>query len=256
MPVGDIAAGMEQSVAGRMLLEMKTARSVGELDVLGDVLPGWLAGLMSVLTQLGDFWFLTVLLGLCFWRVPEKRAAVVALFGTALGGLGLYRALKHTFEFPRPETVPVDPAAVPAILRPLYEHAIAAAGYGFPSGHATTATILYGGLVLVLTVGTRRQRIAGGAGLITVVCFSRLALGVHNLVDVIGGIGTGLFALGLLFVLPGRLFPDQRAYVTLAAAVPLASLYLLASGGSVVAAQVALVAVVAMVGWWAFESRN
>ncbi|WP_336325788.1 phosphatase PAP2 family protein [Halovenus sp. HT40] len=233
-----------------------TARSVGELDVLGDVLPGWLAGLMSVLTQLGDFWFLTVLLGVCFWQLPEKRSAVVALFGTALGGLGLYRALKHTFEFPRPETVPVDPGAVPGVLRPLYGHAIAAGGYGFPSGHATTATILYGGLVLVLTVGTRSQRIAGAAGLVAVVCFSRLALGVHNLVDVIGGIGTGLLALGLLFVLPGRYLPEQRAYVTLAAAVPLAGLYLLASGGNVTAVQVALVAVVTMGGWWALDGRE
>lgn len=233
-----------------------TARSVGELDVLGDVLPGWLAGLMSVLTQLGDFWFLTVLLGLCFWQLPEKRSAVVALFGTALGGLGLYRALKHTFEFPRPEAVPVDPAAVPALLRPLYEYAIAAAGYGFPSGHATTATILYGGLILVLTVGTRPQRIAGAAGLIAVVCFSRLALGVHNLVDVIGGIGTGALALGALFVLPGRYLPEQREFIALAAAVPFASLYLLASGGSITAVQIALVAVVTMVGWWAVDSRE
>lgn len=232
-----------------------TARSVGELDALGNLLPGWVAGLMSVLTQLGDFWFLCVLLGLCFWRFPQRRAAVVALFGTALGGLGLYRALKHSFRLPRPETVPVDPGAVPALFRPLYEHAIAAGSYGFPSGHATTATILYGGLALALPVGTKRQRVAAAAGLIVVVCFSRLALGVHNLVDVIGGIGTGLFALGLLFVLPNRYRPDEREFVALAAAVALATLYFLASAGSTTAVQVAGVAVAAAVGWWAFDRR-
>lgn len=246
---------MEQLAVRQVLQAMGTARSVGELEILGRLMPGWVAGSMSVLTQLGDFWVLTVLLGVCFWRVPEKRAAVVALFGTALGGVGLYRALKHTFEFPRPEAVPVDPAAVPAFLQPLYENAIAAGGYGFPSGHATTATILYGGLALVLAVGTRRQRIAGAAGLITVVCFSRLALGVHNLVDVIGGIGTGLLALGLLFVLPGRNLPDQREYVALTAAVVLAGFYLLASGGNLTAVAVAAVAIVTMVGWWAVDSR-
>lgn len=242
-------------MAQAALVVQETARGVGELEMIENILPGWGAALMSVLTQLGDFWFLSLLLGLCFLGLRQKRAAIVALFGTALGGLGLYRALKHTFELPRPEIVPVEPAAVPAFFRPLYEQAIAAGGYGFPSGHATTATILYGGLALVLTVGTRPQRIAGATGLITVVCFSRLALGVHNLVDVLGGVGTGLCALALFFVLPGRYLPEQREFVALAAAVPLAGLYLLTSGGSVTAVQVALVAVVTMVGWWAFENR-
>ncbi|MXR52850.1 phosphatase PAP2 family protein [Halovenus sp. WSH3] len=231
-----------------------TARSVGELDVLGDVLPGWVAGLMAVVTQLGDFWFVTVLLALCFWQLPDEREGVVALFGTALGGLGLYRALKHTFAFPRPEAVPVAPDAVPGLVRPLYESAIAAGGYGFPSGHATTATILYGGLALVGPVGTRRQRTAAAAVLIAVVCVSRLALGVHNLVDVIGGVGTGLVALGVLFVGPNRYRPDRRVFVTFAAAVGLAGAYFLASG-SQTAIEVAGVAVTTMVGWWAFDRR-
>jgi hypothetical protein len=93
-------------------LATATARSVGALDVIERLLPGWGAGLMSVLTQLADFWFLCVLLGLCYWRLPAHRTDVAALFATALGGLGLYRTLKHSFEAPRPETVPVDPSAV------------------------------------------------------------------------------------------------------------------------------------------------
>ncbi|MFT4947476.1 MAG: membrane-associated phospholipid phosphatase [Natronomonas sp.] len=250
-----VSTGMEQAALIRAGPELTagTARGVGELELIESILSGWGAALMSVLTQLGDFWFLTALLGLCFWRLPEQRASVVALFATALGGFGLYRALKYAFEFPRPEVTPIEPAAVPELFRPLYENAIAAGGYGFPSGHATTATILYVGLVFVVPIGTGRQRVAGAAGTIAVVCFSRIALGVHNLVDVIGGIGTGLLALAVLFVLPNRYLPGQRVFVALVAAVPLAGSYVLASGGDKTAVQVAGLAVVTMIGWWAFD---
>jgi len=242
-------------IVGRLVtLSSGTARGVGELDAIEGILPGWGAGLMSVLTQLGDFWFLTVVLGLCFVQLPRQRTEIVALFGTAFGGLGLYRTLKHTFESPRPAAVLVDPGAVPEIMRPLYVHAIDAPSYGFPSGHATTATILYGGLALVLALGTRRQRVAAAAGLIAVVCFSRLALGVHNLVDVVGGVATGLLALGVLFVLPGRYAPDRRVFVTLGAAVALAGAYFLASDGSPVALLTAGVALATMVGWRVVEN--
>jgi len=247
---------MEMVASSVSTLAVATARTVGEFEAIDGALSGWGAGLMSVLTQLGSFWFLSVLLGLCFWRLPEKRAELLALFATALGGVGLYQTLKYSFEIPRPGVVLIDPTAVPGLLRPLYEYTITISGYGFPSGHATTATILYGGLVLVLTVGPRRQRIATAAALITVVCVSRVALGVHALIDVIGGVATGLAALGLLFVLPKQFLPERRVYATLAAAMLLAVLYFLASGGDPFAIGVAALTLAAMGGWWLLDSRK
>jgi membrane-associated phospholipid phosphatase len=185
-------------------LPSATARSVGAVEFVERVLPGWGAGLMALLTQLGDFWFLCVLLGLCYWQFPAERVDVAGVSVTALGGLGRYRTLKHTFEAPRPATVPVDPADVPGLLRPLYENAIAVGGFGFPSGHATTATLLYVGLAVALPVGTRRQRFVAAAVLVATVCLTRVALSVHALVDVIGGIPTGLAALALFYWLPTR----------------------------------------------------
>lgn len=230
-------------------LALATARSVGAVEFLARVLPGWAAGLMAVLTQLGDFWFLTVLLGLCYWRFPAHRVDVAGLFATALGGLGLYRTLKHTIEAPRPATVTVDPSEVPGLLRPLYENAIAAGGFGFPSGHATTSTLLYVGLAVVLPVGTRRQRFAGAGVLIGTVCFSRLALGVHNLVDVLAGVPTGLLALALFFWLPARYAPDRRVTVGFAAVLPFAVLYYLASAGAQTALELGALALVGLVVW-------
>lgn len=233
-------------------LSLGTARSVGALEVLARVLPGWAAGLMAVLTQLGDFWFLTLLLGVCYWRFPANRRDVASLFATALGGLGLYRTLKHVFERPRPTTLPVDPSEVPGLLRPIYENAIAAGGFGFPSGHATTATLLYVGLAVVLPVGTRRQRFAAAGVLVGTVCVSRLALGVHNLVDVLAGIPTGLLALALFFWLPTQYAPDRRVTVGFAAVLPFAGVYYLTSGGVQTALEVGALGLVGLVVWEQF----
>ena len=65
-------------------------------------------------------------------------------------------------------------------------------GYSFPSGHSATAMTLYGLLGYWLVRGRRRiqnQWLVGicAIGLILVVGFSRIYLGVHFLSDVLGG---------------------------------------------------------------------
>jgi undecaprenyl-diphosphatase len=61
-----------------------------------------------------------------------------------------------------------------------------ASGKSFPSGHAMTSFVAFG--VLIVLVHGRRQAIAAVAALVLVplVGFSRLALGVHYLSDVLG----------------------------------------------------------------------
>jgi undecaprenyl-diphosphatase len=68
--------------------------------------------------------------------------------------------------------------------------------YGFPSGHAMQAVIIYGMLAYfgVLAVQSGRARVAivlGGMFLVLLIGFSRIYLGVHYFSDVIGGYAAG-----------------------------------------------------------------
>ena len=72
-----------------------------------------------------------------------------------------------------------------------------ALGASFPSGHALTAAAVV--VALLALVQRRRSTIIAGACLVVLaVAFSRLALGVHYLSDVVGGLLLGLgCALGV-----------------------------------------------------------
>jgi undecaprenyl-diphosphatase len=72
--------------------------------------------------------------------------------------------------------------------RPVFTDPVAhAAGQSFPSGHALGAFVAFGLLVLLVP---RRWKLAAsvvGALAVSLVSYSRLALGVHYLSDVVGG---------------------------------------------------------------------
>jgi undecaprenyl-diphosphatase len=74
--------------------------------------------------------------------------------------------------------------------------------YSFPSGHAASATVLYGFLALLicsyLTKGVWQTLVwIGTAVLITGVAFSRMYLGVHYVSDVTAGLILGISWLAL-----------------------------------------------------------
>jgi undecaprenyl-diphosphatase len=76
--------------------------------------------------------------------------------------------------------------------RPLLDHPVAAApGYSFPSGHALGSLVGVAVLMLVfLPMLPRRARPAvwfAGVAVVVAVGFSRIALGVHFVSDVVGG---------------------------------------------------------------------
>jgi undecaprenyl-diphosphatase len=72
--------------------------------------------------------------------------------------------------------------------RPVFTHPVAsAAGKSFPSGHAMGAVVAFGLLVLVVPRRFRGAAAALGAVAVLVVSYSRLALGVHYVSDVVGG---------------------------------------------------------------------
>jgi undecaprenyl-diphosphatase len=86
--------------------------------------------------------------------------------------------------------------------RPSVEAPVATArGQSFPSGHAMSSTVVYGALLLVLLPALpprrrwRRAVLAASVALVLSIGFTRLALGVHYISDVLGG-----FALGLAWL--------------------------------------------------------
>jgi membrane-associated phospholipid phosphatase len=121
---------------------------------------------------------------LFIWIVYSGRWGARLALLMVISGLVNYFC-KQTFGLPRPEFY--DP------FLPL----VHATGFGFPSGGAQNGTLL-GGLLAYYS----KQGWLKGLGLIFAlsVSISRIYLGVHFPLDVLGGIGIGLILL-ILFIL-------------------------------------------------------
>jgi membrane-associated phospholipid phosphatase len=139
---------------------------------------------MQAISFLGKPIWLFVVIGLpSVWLlVRGERRLVAFLVVTSIGGGLVDTAVKLAVGRPRPE---VD--------EPIAE----AFGRSFPSGHSMSATVCYGALLLVFIpiLGSDvRRRLAIGAAVVLVLAigFSRLALGVHFVSDVVGGYVLGL----------------------------------------------------------------
>jgi membrane-associated phospholipid phosphatase len=144
--------------------------------------------LAAPVTLLGDPLVLFVFVAVGYWRAPPvaetPRRAFATLVGVGLASAGLTLALKGAFALSRP------PGA-------------AAAGYGFPSGHALGAAAVYGAAARLFDrLDPTPRRLVAGV-LVTAVALSRVALGVHYLVDVAAGTALGL-ALALALTSPRR----------------------------------------------------
>ena len=138
---------------------------------------------LKILTFFGSpVWFYVIVIPaiVWVWRRGHVRLAVFLVVTTLGGGL-LDTIVKEAVGRARPSLV--DPGAT-------------AHGKSFPSGHAMSSTVVYGSLLMVfLPVIGRRYRpvVLGGAVLlVAAIGFTRLALGVHFITDVLGGIVLGL----------------------------------------------------------------
>ncbi len=175
---------------GLLLDQVKNDRSLIRLDTsAANHLHDWVRGSenlvqnLKILTFFGSpVWFYIIVTpaALWVWRRGHLRLAIF-LIVTALGGGLLDTVVKEVVDRARPSLL--DPVAT-------------AHGKSFPSGHAMSSTFVYGALVLVfLPVIGRRYRpvVVGGAVLLVLaIGFSRLALGVHYISDVLGGFVLGL----------------------------------------------------------------
>ncbi len=184
------------------------SRGFGASEAIREAFVG-LNPLFALVTQLGDVWFLATVALVAFWLGPaaplgdwDRRRALV-LVGIALCAFAATGALKSVFTIPRPP-VTVETPAGSGLLARLYESAATASGYGFPSGHAIGSTAVYGTAALLVTRGRRRTRLLVAGLLVAVVSVSRIALGVHYLVDVVAGVLVGLVLVGFARILAER----------------------------------------------------
>ncbi|WP_455449181.1 phosphatase PAP2 family protein [Natrinema thermotolerans] len=157
-------------------------RLEAQSEAIRGVVPNEYAELVVFVTELGGTTALMVLLAVLFWCVDRRRSALVISY--AVAGLALLLSLKALFALPRP---PADVMPIP--LESERE------GYGFPSGHAFAAAVVYGGLVSAYDRAGDPRALAAAAALVALVSLSRVVLGVHYLGDVIVGA-----ALGVAFV--------------------------------------------------------
>lgn len=127
-------------------------------------------------------WFYGVvgLAALYLWRRGHPRLALFLVVTGLLGG-AIDTVVKELVNRPRPSLE--DPVAT-------------AYGKSFPSGHAMVATVCYGALLLTFmpVIARRWRTMVLGSGLLWVLLigFTRLALGVHYITDVVGGYLLGL----------------------------------------------------------------
>jgi undecaprenyl-diphosphatase len=161
-----VAAGLNHAVAGHkpVLMALEFVTRLGSHAVLG-----WLMAIAALLVL-----------------VRRRFRLAVYLLVNGAGALILDPALKQAV----------------GRIRPVVEHPVATGGgNSFPSGHALGSIIVYGALLMVfmpaLPRRARRPVIIGLAVLVAVIGFTRIALGVHFLSDVIGAWCLGVAWLGL-----------------------------------------------------------
>lgn len=207
----------------------------GEVEAIQAILPDLVITLAAILTQLGDTWLVFVVLVSVYLladRLPVvgaglDRSDAVFLYAVGLAGVGLTIGAKAAFGHPRPPSAEFvsGGAGLPAALRGIYASLATAEGFGLPSGHAVSSTVLYGGLALVLNRWTLRGRAAVATVVVTVIGATRVVLGVHYLGDVLLGVILGGALLGMM-----ALFARDRPQRVLGGSVALALVVVVMAG--------------------------
>jgi len=143
-----------------------------------------LTTIMTEVTPLGTGVVVLAVVGITtafLWHTEHKHSARMLLAATA-GNILLNNGLKLLFDRARPD---------------VFEWGTHAASSSFPSGHAMSATVVYGTVAYLLARlqkhgWARALTLLLAVVMITLICLTRLYLGVHYPSDVLGGIIVGL----------------------------------------------------------------
>ena len=157
---------------------------VAALQWLGAHHTPFLTSIMTEVTPLGTGIVVMSIVGVTaafLWHTEHKISAQLLLAATA-GNIVLNNVLKLSFDRARPN---------------VFEWQTHAASSSFPSGHAMSATVVYGTVAYLLArlqkqAWSRAITLVTAIVMIALICTTRLYLGVHYPSDVVGGIVVGL----------------------------------------------------------------
>lgn len=178
IPFGVLTTLIVTNSADLLAMDRHVAATLHGYALDHPVFTDFMRGIGAVFSAVG--WWLILTPVVCWLLLRRRPRLAVFVTVTALGSSLLNGLIKTTVHRARPHLA--DPVAT-------------AVGKSFPSGHTQAATVGFGLLVLVfLPYLPARARpwawvVAGLA--VAMIGFSRIALGVHYLTDVIGGLLIG-----------------------------------------------------------------
>jgi len=143
---------------------------------------------MVVITMLGTTWMALASVVVAFVAKFYRLAWRLAL--SICGGYAVALIAKHVVGRERPFQLFTD-----------VHQRVAETGMGFPSGHATVSTII----ALTLLPYLPRKWWWILPVIVLLVCLSRLYLGVHLPLDIIGGVAVGTGTVAFIRILPQNL---------------------------------------------------
>lgn len=147
------------------------------LQYLESIRNDMLTAFFTTITMMAEEIYVTLFLAVLYWFVDKYKARKLAYF--VLFNSVLNSMIKNIINMPRPYQVgAVSPIRVQT-----------ATGSSFPSGHTQTATSFWVGMMLVLKT---KACVILGAIMIVLTALSRLYLGVHWPMDVLGAIVFGI----------------------------------------------------------------
>ncbi|RQG91300.1 phosphatase PAP2 family protein [Natrarchaeobius halalkaliphilus] len=155
-----------------------------------------------------------IVLAVIFWLAGSNRRQSALVISYALGGMAFLLTVKTVLAVPRPPES--------ALLVPLE-----VSGYGFPSGHAFAAVVVYGGLCTAFDRVRHPPSLVAVAAIVALVSLSRVILGVHYLGDVIAG---ALLGVVVLFAMDRLTAGDPRTGFVIATVLAVPAAFV--TGGS------------------------
>ncbi len=149
-----------------------------------DTAPVWIKLFMSDITTLGSgtVIFLLVIFIITYFIIIKRKAAALLILSASVGGGALTFILKSFFQRQRPSAI---------------VYLVNVDSLSFPSGHSTISAAIYLSLAALLSLVYKKRVvriyfISAASFLTFIIGYSRVYLGVHYPIDVIGGWSLGV----------------------------------------------------------------
>ncbi|MBQ1566961.1 MAG: phosphatase PAP2 family protein [Erysipelotrichaceae bacterium] len=147
----------------------------------------FLKSFFSFFTTLGEAATLVVLIGFIYWCLNKNLGIKIAVY--LLSAMAFNCMLKNVFRRIRPYAAndSIECFKVPEAQYDMND--MAKQGFSFPSGHATSSSRF---LTTLYLDGGNNRLLYFGSLIVSLICISRFALGVHYPTDVLTGVFLGI----------------------------------------------------------------